>query len=102
MLSNYYRSVLYVGMTNDIEVRILQHKAGIGSSFTKKYRVIYLMYFETLPDIQSAISREKQLKNWHRDWKWNLIKEENPELVDIADAWFDQKDIESVWTGRFS
>ena len=101
ILSNYKRTVLYVGMTNDIESRVLQHKAGQGSRFTSKYKVIYLMHFESFPSINSAIEREKQLKNWHKEWKWNLIKENNPLLTDLAKDWFDEKDIKAVKTGSF-
>ena len=99
-MSNAKRTLLYVGMTNDIEVRVLQHKAGIGSRYTSKYKLKYLMHFETLPSNQLAIDREKQLKNWHKEWKWNLIRENNPELIDLAKDWFDEKDIESVLTGK--
>jgi putative endonuclease len=101
ILSNYNRTALYIGMTNDIENRILEHKAGIGSQHTAKYKLKYLMYFEECPSIQVAISREKQLKNWNKEWKWNLIKENNPDLWDLATDWFDEVDIESVKTGRF-
>ncbi|WP_293299187.1 GIY-YIG nuclease family protein [Allomuricauda sp.] len=58
----------------------MQHSNGIGSSFTKKYNLLDLVYFETFTDIQEAIAREKQIKNWHREWKMNLIKEQNPTL----------------------
>ncbi|WP_421764372.1 GIY-YIG nuclease family protein [Ekhidna sp.] len=101
ILSNYNRTALYVGMTNDIEDRVLRHKAGIGSVHTAKYKLKYLMYFETCPSIQEAIAREKQLKNWRKEWKWNLIKESNPNLNDLAHDWFDEKDVESVKTGNF-
>ena len=99
ILSNFNRTVLYIGMTNNIEVRILQHKAGIGSSFTSRYNLTDLMYFETFQNITSAIEREKQLKNWHKEWKWNLIKDQNPRLLDLATDWFDDVDIESVKSG---
>jgi putative endonuclease len=58
-------------------------KAGIGSIFTKKYKLHYLVYFERIFDIEQAIKREKQLKRWHRDWKINLIKSVNPEMLDL-------------------
>ncbi|WP_420577268.1 GIY-YIG nuclease family protein [Ekhidna sp.] len=100
ILSNAKRTLLYVGMTNDIEVRVLQHKAGTGSKYTAKYHLKYLMHFEAFSSIEQAIEREKQLKNWHKEWKWNLIKESNPELNDLAEDWFDEDDIESVKTGN--
>lgn len=101
ILSNYNRTALYIGMTNDIERRILEHKAGIGSEHTKKYQLKHLMYFEKFQIIKDAILREKQLKNWHKQWKWNLIKQNNPNLADLAFDWFDEKDIKSVLTGKF-
>lgn len=88
-------------MTNDIENRVLEHKAGIGSQHTTKYQLKYLMHCEECPSIEEAIAREKQLKNWRKEWKWNLIKEINPDLKDLATDWFDEKDIESVKSGKF-
>lgn len=96
ILTNHSRTSLYVGVTNDIERRILEHKAGIGSRFTSKYNVKYLLYFDECPTMKSAIAREKQLKNWHKDWKWNLVRESNPEYKDLASDWFDQEDIDGI------
>jgi putative endonuclease len=59
---------------------MIQHKKGVGSKFTSKYNIRDLVYFEEFTDINQAILREKQLKNWHRDWKINLIKVKNPKL----------------------
>jgi putative endonuclease len=101
ILSNYNRKALYIGMTNDIENRVLEHKAGIGSQHSAKYKLNYLMCFEECPSIEDAIAREKQLKNIQKEWKWNLIKAGNPDLKDLAKDWFDEKDIESVKTGKF-
>ena len=86
ILSNHSRSVLYIGMTNNLNHRIEQHKNGVGSSFTKKYKIVDLLYFEEFTDINQAISREKQLKNWRRDWKIDLIKEFNPEMKDLYNS----------------
>jgi putative endonuclease len=58
----------------------LEHALGVGSKFTKKYNLKDLVYFEKFIDINHAISREKQLKNWHHEWKLNLIKQNNPTL----------------------
>ena len=101
ILSNYNRTTLYIGMTNDIENRVLEHKAQIGSAFTRRYQLKYLMYYEECPSIATAIDREKQLKNWKKEWKWNLIRTENPKLEDLAKEWFDDNDINSVITGSF-
>ncbi len=77
--------MLYIGVTSDLKKRISDHKNEIGSSFTQKYHLKYLIYFEEFTAIEQAIAREKQLKNWHKDWKWNLIKSINPELKDLYD-----------------
>ena len=83
ILSNKKRTVLYVGVTSDLFNRITQHKNSVGSEFTKRYQLKDLIYCEEFPDINQAILREKQLKNWRKEWKWNLIKIENPELKDL-------------------
>ncbi|MCX2680687.1 GIY-YIG nuclease family protein [Galbibacter sp. EGI 63066] len=83
IVSNKNRSVLYIGVTSNLRKRIQEHKNKEGSIFTKKYSCVDLLYFEKFSGIRQAIKREKQLKNWHRDWKWNLIKEVNPELKDL-------------------
>lgn len=94
-MSNFKRNTLYIGVTNDLERRVLEHKVGIGSKFTSKYNLHNLLYFEELPTIQDSIDREKQLKNWHKDWKWNLIKEQNPDLEDLAKDWFRTEDLDA-------
>ncbi|WP_298366189.1 GIY-YIG nuclease family protein [uncultured Lutibacter sp.] len=81
--SNKNRTVLYIGITSNLKRRIEEHKNGNGSYFSKKYNCNELIYFEKFTDISLAIKREKQLKNWHSDWKWNLIKEFNPQLIDL-------------------
>ncbi len=93
ILSNKNRTVLYIGVTSNLEKRMLEHKTGNGSVFTKKYNLFDLLYFETYTDIRTAILREKQLKNWRSEWKWNLVKIENPELSDLSAAWFNLEDI---------
>lgn len=85
--SNIHRKVLYIGVTNDLHLRIQQHKTGEGSAFTSKYKCHVLLYFEEFKNINEAIAREKQLKNWHREWKINLVKSQNPELSDLASDW---------------
>lgn len=88
ILSNKNRTVLYIGVTNNLWRRVLEHKAGLGSVFTKRYNISDLMYFEELNTIEDAIVREKQFKNWHRSWKLNLIKESNPSFEDLASSWY--------------
>ena len=77
--------MLYIGVTADLFSRIAQHKNGLGSIFTRKYGLHVLLYFEEFTAIDQAIAREKQLKNWHKEWKWNLIKSTNSELQDLFD-----------------
>ena len=88
IMSNEGHSVFYIGVTNNIKRRVLEHKAGEGSAFTSKYNLKSLLYYEQFDDINNAIKREKKLKNWHRDWKINLIKEKNREMKDLAHDWF--------------
>jgi putative endonuclease len=92
ILSNKNRTTLYIGVTNDLQRRILEHKAGKGK-FSSKFNLFDLLYFEQINGIERAIEREKQLKNWNSDWKWDLIKEENSELVDLAKDWFTEQEI---------
>lgn len=87
ILSNKSRTVLYIGVTNDLEVRVAQHKKGEGSVFTRKYSVNELVYYEVYNDIRVAIKREKQLKEWKRSYKDELIRSMNADLVDLAHDW---------------
>ncbi len=89
ILSNKKRTTLYIGVTSNIEHRIFEHKTGTGSVFTSKYKLNALLYYEYIDGISEAIDREKQLKRWRSEWKWNLIKETNPELLDLAAEWYD-------------
>ncbi len=82
-MSNKNRTTIYIGVTNDLYTRVLEHKDGKGSKFCYKYNCFDLIYFESYNRISDAIEREKQLKRWHREWKLNLIKEQNPELRDL-------------------
>ena len=79
-MTNKYRTTFYIGVTDDLSKRMVEHGEGKGSRFTEKYSLTDLVYFETFVDINQAIAREKQLKNWHHDWKINLIREQNPKL----------------------
>ena len=75
--------VLYVGMTDNLSRRIFEHKQRLIDGFAKKYNVDSLVYYETHPSLSSAVKREKQLKNWHRQWKINLIESANEEWKDL-------------------
>ena len=90
ILTNYSKTVLYTGVTNDIERRVLEHKQKFSSkSFTTKYQVNQLMWFETHNDINEAIQREKLIKKWKRKWKCELIEKDNAEWNDLSKAWYD-------------
>ena len=80
IMTNIYRTTFYIGVTGNLSKRTIEHALGEGSKFTKKYNLTDLVYFENFLDINQAIAREKQLKNWHHDWKINLIKTKNPKL----------------------
>ena len=80
IMSNKTRTVLYIGVTADLERRVDEHRNGIGSVFTKKYGCKYIIYYEVFDDIESAIAREKALKKWNRRWKEELITAFNPKL----------------------
>mgnify|MGYP001610216076 CR=1 FL=1 len=84
ILTNKHNNVFYIGVTNNLERRTLEHKQGLIEGFSKKYNLKKLIYHETYPNAETAIQREKQLKNWHRDWKINLIKLANPEFKDLS------------------
>jgi putative endonuclease len=82
ILTNIERTTLYIGVTSNLNQRIWDHKQGKGSEFTAKYKLSILLYAEEFDSLSDAIAREKQLKAWRKDWKWELIKKSNPELID--------------------
>jgi putative endonuclease len=84
ILASQRNGTLYIGVTNALPTRIEQHRSGRGSEFVKKHRVHLLVYVEAFASPQDAIAREKQLKNWHRDWKIQLIEKENPDWRDLS------------------
>jgi len=92
IVSNKNRTTLYIGVTHDIKRRVLEHKTSQGSAFTSKYKLTDLMYYEIVEGMEDAIAREKILKNWHRDWKINLIKKFNPEMEDLSLDWYQSID----------
>ncbi len=79
---------LYIGVTNDLVRRVFEHKQGSTDSFTGRYNVTKLVYYETTSDVGSAIAREKQLKGWRRSKKVALVESENPEWKDLALRWY--------------
>ena len=85
IMTNQSRSVLYIGVTNDLTRRVAEHQSGMVEGFTKRYRVHTLIYFEMWSNIEDAIKREKQLKRWRREKKEALIETINPEWRDLAE-----------------
>ena len=86
ILASKRNGTLYPGVTSDLVKRVWQHKNNVNpGSFTSKYNLHKLVYFETFESIEEAIEREKQLKRWHREWKLNLIKSVNPTFRDLYD-----------------
>ncbi|MDP2649206.1 MAG: GIY-YIG nuclease family protein [bacterium] len=84
ILTNKNNSTFYIGVTNNIVKRLFEHRTELIEGFTKRYKLKKLVYLEEFTDIKEAIAREKQLKNWHREWKLNLIKKVNPEFNDLS------------------
>jgi putative endonuclease len=84
VLARKQNGTLYIGVTNDLERRLYEHKNNLSDGFTKRYRVHNLVYYESVNDINVALQREKQLKRWTRKWKMELIEKVNPEWSDLA------------------
>ncbi len=87
ILASQPLGTLYIGVTNNLQRRVYEHKNGIIEGFTKKYGVHQLVYFETTNSIEVAIQREKQLKKWERAWKVRLIEKDNPYWKDLSEEW---------------
>ena len=84
-IANWTHEVLYIGVTNNLERRIQEHKSGLVPGFTSTYNLSKLLHYEYFTDITTAIEREKQLKNWRRDKKDALIAKHNPTWDDLSD-----------------
>ena len=84
VMANGWRNVIYIGVTNNLYIRYLQHKTGVVEGFTKKYKCHHLIYYEEYTYIEDAIRREKELKGWRREKKMRLIRQQNPLLKDLA------------------
>ena len=83
IMTNTRNGTLYIGVTNDIIRRTHEHREGTIDGFTRKYGLKRLVWYETHPDVPTAIRREKALKAWQRDWKLRLIEEANPDWNDL-------------------
>ena len=84
VLASRYRGTMYVGITNDLSRRMGEHKSGAVPGFTKRYKVDRLVYHEAYTSILDARNRERILKRWRRDWKFDLIEAGNPNWNDLT------------------
>ena len=87
ILTNWKGNVMYIGVTNDLERRLYEHKHELVEGFTKRYHVHKLVYYEETSDVRAAIEREKQLKNWARAKKNALVETMNPMWKDLSEEW---------------
>lgn len=87
-VTNKHKNVLYTGVTTNLEKRLWEHKTKAIEGFTKKYNVDQLVYFENFPDVDQAIKREKQIKNWARKKKDFLVTQLNPDWNDLSLEWY--------------
>jgi putative endonuclease len=87
ILTNWNNKVMYVGVTNNLERRLFEHKNKMVDGFTKKYNVNKRVYFEETSDVHAAIAREKEIKKWRREKKNNLVLSLNPEWKDLSENW---------------
>jgi putative endonuclease len=86
VLTNWDGRVMYIGVTNNLERRLFEHKNKLVAGFSSKYNLDKLVYFEETPDIQAAIAREKQLKSWRREKKNALVESLNPKWKNLHDC----------------
>jgi putative endonuclease len=86
LLASTRNGTLYIGMSNNLARRVWQHQQGAAETFTKKYAVTRLVYFEAYDDIRDAQQRERTLKHWKRDWKIAPIEKDNPDWRDLFDG----------------
>ena len=85
ILASQPGGTLYVGVTNDLVRRVYEHREGLAESFTRRYGVKRLVYFEPHDTIAAALQREKNIKHWSREWKIDLIVASNPDWRDLYD-----------------
>jgi putative endonuclease len=88
ILASKRNGTLYIGITNNLERRIFEHKNKLIKGFTKKYNVNQLVYFEEYADVREALIREKRLKKWNRSWKLEIIEKANPDWEDLSKGLF--------------
>ena len=84
ILSSKTYGTLYTGVTSKLVQRVYQHKEGLSEGFTKRHKINRLVYYEIHSDVYEAITREKRIKKWNRQWKINLIEQSNPQWLDLS------------------
>ena len=87
LITNWNNKVLYIGVTNNLERRLYEHKNKLIKGFTEKYNINKLVYFEQTSDIESAITREKEIKKWRREKKNSLVESANKQWQDLSKQW---------------
>jgi putative endonuclease len=87
IVSNWMNTVIYIGVTNNLERRLSEHRRKVNKGFTSKYHINKLVYYDSTNDIRAAIAREKQLKRWSRKKKTTLIESINPQWEDLSKSW---------------
>ncbi len=87
ILTNWKNNVMYIGVTNNLQRRLYEHKNELVDGFTKQYHVHKLVYYEETTDVKAAIAREKQLKGWRREKKNALVESMNPTWDDLSEGW---------------
>ena len=87
IMSSKRHTVFYTGVTNNIVRRIFEHKTGVNRSFSSKYHCDQLLYYEEYSLINDAIAREKELKKFRRQWKFQIISKVNPKWTDLSNDW---------------
>ena len=88
ILCNWNNKVMYVGVTNNLERRVYEHKHKLVDGFTSKYNINKLVYFEEISDIDQAIQMEKKIKGLSRDKKNALVESKNPKWIDLSEKWY--------------
>jgi putative endonuclease len=91
MMTNKKRGTLYIGVTNNLPRRVYEHKKGILGGFTKKYNLRKLIWYEVTDSIRIAIEEEKRMKKWKRQYKINVVEEENPNWNDLSEEFLDSE-----------
>ncbi len=99
ILASKQNGTLYIGVTGNLQQRVYQHKHEAVEGFTQKYGVHMLVYYEETNDVHTALAREKQLKNWNRKWKIELIKKDNPNWGDLG-SHLDFATNQNSWQGE--